>query len=67
MARKKEPTGYFLKRNEFHEAQENMIGKLIVFMQAVDTALSLDQILPAAKPSMQEKLEALKKAVMSDE
>lgn len=68
MARTKAtPKPYFQIRGEFHESQENMVHKLMVLMQAVDTALSLNQVLPAAAPLLREKLDALRSAVMSDE
>lgn len=68
MARKKEaPKPYFQIRSEFHDSQENMVGKLIILMQAVDTALSLNQVLPAAAPMLREKLDDMRAAVMSQE
>jgi len=68
MARNKPaPKPYFQIRGEFYESQENMVQKLIVLMQAVDTALSLNQVLPAAEPILREKLEALRSAVMANE
>lgn len=68
MARKKEaPKPYFQIRGEFHDSQENMVGKLLVLMQAVDTALSLNQVLPAAAPILREKLDEIRAAVMGQE
>lgn len=68
MPRKKDaPKPLFQLRGEFHDSLENAMGKLIVFMQAVETALDLDQIGEAAKPIVRKALDDMRAAVMSED
>jgi hypothetical protein len=66
MARKNQPKPLFMLRGEFHDSLENAMGKLIVLMQAVETALDLNQIGDAAKPIVRKALDDMRAAIMSD-
>jgi len=64
MARKKEaPKPLLNVKHDFVDALDNFIGKLSILVQAIETAISLDQIGGAAKPIVREALDEFRAAL----
>lgn len=64
--KKKDFQPLFNVRGEFHDSLENAIGRLMVLMQAVETALELKQIAPAAEPIVRKALTDMRHAVINE-
>lgn len=67
MARKKEPTKpLFAVKYDFYASLDEVANTAIVLIQAIETALDLKQIGDAAEPIVREKLDAFRKALLTD-
>jgi hypothetical protein len=65
MAKKKDLKPLFAIKHDFYDSLDNTLAQGINLIQAVESALELDQINQRVVPIVKERLDAFKKALLS--
>jgi len=67
MARKKEIKPLFSLKHDFYDSLDHLLQQNIMLVQSVEQAISHGAIEGPIKEILQERVEAVRKAMMSDE
>ena len=66
MARSKpEPKPLFALKGDFYDSLDHTLQQMVNFLQAVETALQLDQVSATMKPKLQEQCDRMRKALLT--